>query len=80
MTYSESKSESDFIFAINSESDFHSASESGSDSKFESDFTSAFMNLEICFFLLFYICILLNKPVDGFLAYSHDGVNSYASN
>ena len=52
MTYSESKSESDFIFAINSESDFHSALESGSDSKFESDFTSAFMNLEICFFFI----------------------------
>ena len=54
MTYSES--ESDFSFAINSVSDFDSASESNSNS--ESDFSSVFMNLDIC--------ILLNKPADGF--------------
>ena len=47
MTYSES--ESDFSFAINSVSDFDSASESGSESesKSESDFSSVFMNLDI---------------------------------
>ena len=54
-TYSES--ESDFSFAIDSVSDFDSASESNS----ESDFSSVFMNLDI----LSYICIPLNKPADG---------------
>ena len=50
MTYS--KSESDFSFAINSASDFESASESDSES--ESDFSSVFMNQDICiFFILF---------------------------
>ena len=65
MTYSES--ESDFSFAINSVSDFESASESGSHSEpeSESDFSSAFMNLEICIFFIL-ICILLNKPADAF--------------
>ena len=63
MSYSES--ESDFSFAINSVLDFDSNSESGSESKSESDFSSVFMNLDICIFL-FYICIPLNKPADGF--------------
>ena len=44
MTYSESEEDSNF--AINSVSDFDSASESNSES--ESDFSSVFMNLEIC--------------------------------
>ena len=57
-TYSES--ESDFRFAINLVLDFDSASEYNSES--DSDFTSVFMNLDI----LFYICIRLNKPADGF--------------
>ena len=44
-TYSEL--ESDFNFAINSVSDFDSASESDSESGSESDFSSVFMNLDI---------------------------------
>ena len=44
MTYS--KSELDSNFAINSVSDFDFASESDS----ESDFSSVFMNLDICIF------------------------------
>ena len=48
-----SKSESDFSFAINSASDFESASESDSES--ESDFSSVFMNLEICIFFILYL-------------------------
>ena len=61
MSYSES--EPDFNFAINSASNFDSSSESNSES--ESDFSSAFMDLDICTFLL-YIYTLLNKPADGF--------------
>ena len=60
MTYSES--ESDFSFAINSVSDFDSTSESGSES--ESDFSSVFMNLDICIFFILYLP--LNKPADSF--------------
>ena len=63
MTYSES--ESDFSFAINSVSDFDSAFESDSDSKSESDFSSVFMNLDICIFFILYLHPL-NKPADGF--------------
>ena len=51
MTYLES--ESDFSFAINSVSDFDSTSESGSES--ESDFSSVFMNLDICIFFTLYL-------------------------
>ena len=51
MTYS--KSEPDFSFAINSGSDFDSASESDSES--ESDFSSVFMNLDICIFFILYL-------------------------
>ena len=47
MSYSES--ESDFNFAINSVSDFDSTAVSEYES--ESDFSSVFMNLEICTFL-----------------------------
>ena len=47
MTYSES--ESDFSFAINSALDFDPASES------ESDFSSVFMNLDICIFFTLYL-------------------------
>ena len=61
MIYSESVSEPDYSFAINSVSDFDSASESDS----ESDSSSALMNLDICIFL-FCIYILLNKPADSF--------------
>ena len=51
MTYSES----DFSFAINSVSDFHSASKSNSNSESESDFSSIFMNLDICVFFILYL-------------------------
>ena len=52
MQYCYSESESDFSFAIHSVSDFDSASESGSNSEsdLESDFSSVFMNLDICIF------------------------------
>ena len=55
MTYSES--ESDFSFAINSGSDFDSAfkSYSNSESESESDFSSVFMNLDICIFFILYL-------------------------
>ena len=56
----------DSNFAINSASNFDSSS-SKSNSESESDFSSEFMNLDICIFL-FYTCIPLNKPVDGFLS------------
>ena len=51
MTYAESKEDSNF--AINSVSDFDSASESNSES--ESDFSSVFMNLEISIFFTLYL-------------------------
>ena len=51
MTYSET----DFSFAINSVSDFDSASESGPDSKSESHFTPVFMSLDICIFFILYL-------------------------
>ena len=54
---SSSESEPDSNFDINSASNFDCYS--------ESDFSSVFMNLDICIFL-FYICIPLNKPADGF--------------
>ena len=61
MIYSESESEPDFRFAINLVSDFDPAFKSDP----ESDSSLAFMNLDICAFL---ICIytLLNKPADNF--------------
>ena len=49
MSYSES--ELYYNFAINSVSDFDSASESDS----EFDFSSAFMNLDICIFFTLYL-------------------------
>ena len=49
MTYLES--ESDFSFAINSVSDFDSASKSD----FESDSSLAVMNLDICIFFILYL-------------------------
>ena len=49
MIYSES--EPDFSFAINSVSDFGSASESDS----ESDYSLAFINLDICIFFTLYL-------------------------
>ena len=55
--------ESDFNFPINSASDFDSTSESGPQS--ESDFSSVFMNLDICIFS-HHSCTLLNKLADGF--------------
>ena len=76
MPYSESGPDSNF--AINSASNFdYSSSKSNSES--ESDFSSEVMNLDICIFL-FYTCIPLNKPVDGFFIYSHNRINSYTSN
>ena len=59
MNYSEP--ESDFNFAINSASDFDSGSESGSQSEF--DFSSVFMNLDICIFFSphFYFYLLSSK-------------------
>ena len=53
MTYSES--ESYFSFAVNSASDFDSASESGSESDSESDFSLALMNQDICIFFILYL-------------------------
>ena len=51
MTYLES--ETDFNFIINSASDFASTSQSGSVS--ESDFSSAFINLDIGIFFMLYL-------------------------
>ena len=48
MIYSESELEPDFSFAINSVSDFDSASES--DLKSDPDSSSGLMNLEVCMF------------------------------
>ena len=45
----------------------------------ESDSSSAFMNLDVCSFLLF-ICILLNKLADSFFIHFHNRINSYANN
>ena len=59
MPYSELEEDSNF--AINLVSDFDSDSESDP----EPDSISAFMNLDICTFLL-YICTHLNKPADSF--------------
>ena len=62
MSYSESEPDSNFI--INSLSTFFPTfSESNSES--ESDFSSTFMNLDICVFLP-YIYTLLNKLADDF--------------
>ena len=64
-----SESEPDFDFAINSASNFDptfSQSKSEPDDS-GSDFSSVFMNLDICVFLP-YICIVLNKLVDDFLS------------
>ena len=68
MTYSESKSDSNFVINIVSNfapTFFESKSESNSES--ESDFSSVFVNLDICIFL-FHVCIPLNKAADGFLS------------
>ena len=70
LIYSESESEPDFSFAINSVPDFDSAS--------ESDSSSAFISLDICIFLL-YICINLYLRIIFFI-HSHNRINSYASN
>ena len=52
MSYSESEPDSNF--AINSASNFdYSSSESNSES--ESDFSSVFMNLDICVFFILYL-------------------------
>ena len=64
-----SESEPDFDFAINPPSNFDptfSQSRSEPDDS-GSDFSSVFMNLDICVFLP-YICIVLNKLVDDFLS------------
>ena len=53
MTYSESPS--DFSFAINLVSDFHSASKSDPNSGSEYDFSSEFINLDICMFSILYL-------------------------
>ena len=50
MIHSESESELDFSITINSVSDFYSVS--------ESDSSSVFMNLDICFFLYFIFAFL----------------------
>ena len=51
MSYSESEADSNF--AINSASNFDSSSESNSES--EPDFSSLFMNLDICVFSTLYL-------------------------
>ena len=53
MIHSESESDLDFSFVINSVSDFDSTYNSGSDS--DSDFNSVFMNLDICVFFILYL-------------------------
>ena len=53
MIYSESESEPDSRFAVNSVSDFDSASESDSESG--SDFSSVLMNLDIYIFFALYL-------------------------
>ena len=58
MSYSEPEPDSNF--SINSASNFDSFS---SESQSESDFSSVFMNLDICIFSP-YIYTLLNKPAD----------------
>ena len=58
MSYSESEPDSNFV--INSLSTFVPTF---SESKSESDFSSMFMNLDLCIFLP-YIYILLNKLAD----------------
>ena len=65
MIYSESEPDSNF--AINSASKYvPTFSESGSEpDECESDFSSVFMNLDICIFLP-YIYTLLNKLADNF--------------
>ena len=65
MTYSQSKSDSNFV--VNLVSDF-APTFSESESKSESVFS------------LSYICIPLNKPADDFFMYFHNRINSYASN
>ena len=57
LTYSESRSELDSNFAVNS-------SESHSESESESNSCSAFMNLDICNFFITYT--LLNKLANNF--------------
>ena len=76
MSYLESEPGSNFV--INSLSTFvPTFSESKSES--ESDFSSMFLNLDICVFLP-YIYTLLNKLVDDFFINIHNRINSYASN
>ena len=55
MTYSESQSH--FSFGINSVSDFDFVSKSNSNSEpeSESDFSSVFMNLDVCVFFILYL-------------------------
>ena len=75
---SHSESEPDSKFVINSISTFVPIfSESKSES--ESEFTSVFLNLDICVFLP-YIYTLLNKLADDFFINIHNRINSYASN
>ena len=45
-----SESESGLNLAINSTSDFDSTSKPGSEPESESDFSSVFMNLDVCIF------------------------------
>ena len=52
---SDSESESDFSFAINSVSNFDSASESGPEFDSGSDFSSVFMNLDYCIFFILHL-------------------------
>ena len=59
MSYSES--EPDTNFAIHSVKNFDSSSEPNS----ESDFSSVFMNLDICILFILYLHSL-NKPAYGF--------------
>ena len=55
MTYSESESESDFNFAINSAPDLDYTSEPRSESGSESDFSSVFMNIGVCILFTLYL-------------------------
>ena len=74
MSYSESGPDSNF--AINSESNFYSSSESNS----ESDFNLVFINLEICIFFTLYLHSSEKTCRWFFFIYLNNRINSYASN
>ena len=75
-SYSESGPDSNF--SINSASNFDYSSKSNSES--ESDFSSVFMNLDICIFFILYLHSSKQTCRWFFFIYSHNRINSYVSN